>query len=146
MFNSLKRPYDRGLSVITSYSIHYTKLYDNRIEKALPFTPIKAEWGFGQVKSGLVYPWSLMRPADEAGYKAWRTAGNGIGTWTGEWVWSEYIKFYQLWADVNGVRIDTKSDDININVDAYVDGDTAYIILNSLNTADTDINISLAGS
>lgn len=94
---------------------------------ALPFTVIKAQWGYGAFQMGedRVYPWRMMRQETEP-------ESYTVNGFTGEWVWTEYIKFYELWDDVNGTRVDTRSDDINILVDSYIDGDKAYLIVNNL--------------
>ncbi|MFY0607611.1 MAG: Ig-like domain-containing protein [Cyclobacteriaceae bacterium] len=94
---------------------------------ALPFTVIKARWGYGAFQSGVErpYPWRMMRQDTEP-------ESYTVNGFTGDWVWTEYIKFYELWKDVNGTRVDTKSDNINMLVDAYIDGDKAFLIVNNL--------------
>jgi agarase len=101
------------------------------IAKALPFIVVKAEWGRG------TYPYGprLMIQKFE------RTE---VITET-EWVYSDLVLFYNLWSEVNGTRIDTWSSDLDIQVDAYVDGDDAYIILNNLEFDDTEVNLNAFG-
>ena len=53
---------------------------------------------------------------------------------SGHWEWSGYIRWYELWADVDGTRVETPSSDPDIQVDAYVDGSTGFLILNNLET------------
>lgn len=110
----------------------------DRIEKALPFTVTKAEWGFGFTGPNIPYPWRMMRQAQEPG----RYTPSG---YTGEWVWTDYIKFYELWKDVSGTRIDTKPGDLNIQTDGFVNGNKAYVILNSLKSEPTTVVPSLEG-
>ncbi|MBD0401358.1 Ig-like domain-containing protein [Flammeovirga sp. EKP202] len=95
------------------------------ITKSMPFTPIKAIWG-DIPDQDLRYPYAMMR--DEDG--------------DGEWEWSEYIKFFQLWSNVKGTRIDTKSTNRDLQVDAYVDGNKIYLILNNLENTPKDVNLS----
>ncbi|NME69318.1 Ig-like domain-containing protein [Flammeovirga aprica] len=95
------------------------------ITKSMPFTPIKAIWG-DIPDQDLRYPYAMMR--DENG--------------DGEWEWSEYIKFFELWSNVKGTRIDTKSTNRDVQVDAYVDGNKIYLILNNLENNTKDINLS----
>jgi len=53
--------------------------------------------------------------------------------------------FYNLWSEVNGTRIDTWSSDLDIQVDAYVDGDDAYIILNNLEFDEAEVKLNAFG-
>lgn len=105
----------------------------NRIEKAIPFIPVKAEWG--RISESIPYYWRLMRQANE-----------GAGESGTDWVYTEQVKFYQLWSDVKGLRVDTWASDQDIQVDAYVDGNDAYLILNSLEFGVTDIDLSMLGN
>ncbi len=100
----------------------------NTILSALNFLIVKAEWGYS---NGYPYHHRLMRKENEP------------DSYTGQWVYTDMVKFYQLWKNVNGTRIDTKSDNLDVQVDGYVDGDKAYIILNNLNFVNEEVNLSL---
>lgn len=89
------------------------------ILKSIPFTPLKAEWG--RISSTVPYYWRLMRRASE-----------GEGETGNKWVWTDQVKFYQLWSDVKGTRVDSKSLDVDIQVDSYVNGNVMYIIADNL--------------
>ncbi len=95
------------------------------ITKSMPFTPIKAIWG-DIPDQDLRYPYAMMR--DENG--------------DGEWEWSEYIKFFQLWSNVKGTRIDTKSSNRDLQVDAYVEGNKTYLIINNLEDDTKTVDLS----
>lgn len=107
----------------------------NTIAKALPFLIVKAIWG--STPDGNPYNNRLMRQQNEP-----TTFVPGYG-YTGNWVYTEMVKFYQLWSKVKGTRVDTTSDDLDIQVDAYVDGDKAYIILNNLEFVAKDVDLSI---
>lgn len=62
------------------------------------------------------YPWTILKPDKD-------------GKWT---EFTNFIKFYQFWADVKGTRVDCEPADPDIQVDAYVDGKDAYLILDNL--------------
>ncbi len=94
------------------------------IVKSMPFTPIKATWGDWSPTQR--YPYAMM---DET------SSGSGVWEWTG------YIKWFELWSDVEGTRIETLSNDPDIQVDAYVNGSTGYLILNNLETVAKTINL-----
>lgn len=105
----------------------------NLIGKAMPFIMVKCEWGRNDT-TGIPYSARLMRQADEI-YNPTNT--------TGEWVYTEHVKFYQLWSDVSGTRVDTISSDPDIQIDAYVDGTNAYVILNNMDTEAQTIDLNL---
>lgn len=86
---------------------------------AIPFTVVKAEWGFNQ-SANVPYTARLMRKANEP------------SSYTGEWVYTDRVLFYDLWKNVKGTRVDTKATDLDIQVDAYIDGNKGYVILNNL--------------
>ncbi|MFY0598574.1 MAG: T9SS type A sorting domain-containing protein [Cyclobacteriaceae bacterium] len=125
------------LKAANSMMIQFMERPD-RIEKALPFTVIKAQWGFGFTGPNIPYPWRMMRQDQEP--SNYTPSG-----YSGEWVWTDYIKFYELWDEVNGTRIDTKSEDINIQTDAYVDGNKAYVVFNSLIPESTTVQPTIDG-
>lgn len=106
------------------------------IAKTIPFIVVKAEWG-RTTQNGQSIPYGprLMVQKFE------RT---GVSTET-EWVYSDIELFYNLWSEVNGTRVDTWSSDLDIQVDAYVDGDDAYIILNNLEFDETEVNLHAFG-
>lgn len=93
------------------------------ILSSMPFIITKAEWG--RQADGDPYPWRLMRQAFE---------GEGEeGSW---WVFTDMVKFYQLWSDVRGTRIAIESTDPDIQSNAFVDGDKLYVVLNNLYFSD----------
>ncbi|GAB1855969.1 hypothetical protein MHTCC0001_08040 [Flavobacteriaceae bacterium MHTCC 0001] len=102
----------------------------NTIEKAIPFIMMKAEWGY---RDNLPYQLRLLRRENEP------------NSYEGKWVYTDLIKFYDLWKHVEGTRIDTFSTDMDILVDAYVDGDKAFIILNNLDFEPKTIALNLKG-
>jgi len=93
------------------------------IELSMPFTPIKAQWGDN---ASAPYHYKMMRDDD----------GDG------NWEWSDYIKWFELWDDIEGTRVDTQSTDPDIQVDAYVEGKVAYLILNNLENEETSIGLN----
>lgn len=98
----------------------------NLIASTINFIIAKAEWGYTNVP----YVHRLLRKENEP------------NAYTGNWVYTDMIKFYQLWADVKGTRIDTYSDNLDIQVDGYLNGDKFYLIMNNLNFNDEVIDLS----
>ncbi|WP_406827501.1 agarase [Microbulbifer sp. ARAS458-1] len=104
----------------------------DQILKSIPFVTVKAEWG--RKSETVPYSNRLMRQKHEA-------AGE-----TGDaWVYTELVKFYQLWSDVKGTRVDSWASDLDVQVNAYVDGDTAYLVLNNLEQEDTELSLAALG-
>jgi len=101
------------------------------IAKTIPFIVVKAEWG----RTAVPYGPRLMVQKFERTEVASET----------EWVYSDLALFYNLWSEVNGTRIDTWSSDLDIQVDAYVDGDDAYIILNNLEFDEAEVKLNAFG-
>ncbi|MEM6699302.1 MAG: beta-agarase, partial [Bacteroidota bacterium] len=105
------------------------------IEKTIPFVLTQADFSFGNPVAGFPYPWRMMRRANEP------------SAYTGDWVFTEVIKFYELWSDVKGTRVDTKSTDPDLMVDAYVDqaNNKAYLILNNIDERNFSVNLNEFG-
>ncbi|ANQ52855.2 carbohydrate-binding protein [Flammeovirga sp. MY04] len=95
------------------------------ITKSMPFTPVKAVWG-DIPDQNLRYPYAMMHPDAN-----------------GNWEWSEYIKFFELWSNVKGTRVETKASNPDVQVNAYANGNTLYVILNNLEDNEKNINLSM---
>lgn len=98
--------------------------------KTIPFTVVKAEWGRG------TYPYGprLMRQANEP------------VSATGEWIYTDLVRFYDLWKNVKGTRVEISSADPDIQVDAYTDGDKLYVVLNNIVDGSRTIDMTLLDS
>ncbi|WP_220763767.1 hypothetical protein [Flavobacterium sp. UMI-01] len=102
------------------------------IAVAIPFFMLKSEWG--RTKEGYPYRSRLFRQQFEK-----------EGETGDKWVFTDLVKFYQLWSDVKGKRIDTKSNLVDIQTDAYVDGKKVYLIVNNLNETKQAIQLNVLG-
>lgn len=98
------------------------------IDIAINFLIVKAEWGYF---NGVPYNHRLMRRENEP------------NSYTGDWVYTDMVKFYELWQNVNGQRVDSRSDDLDIQVKSFVDGAKAYVILNNLHFEPTEIDLEI---
>ncbi|NIJ44944.1 agarase [Wenyingzhuangia heitensis] len=103
------------------------------IELALPFFMLKCEWG--RDKKGNPYRSRLLRQQFEA-----------EGETGDKWVYTDLVKFYQLWSDVKGKRLDIATDNIDIQTDAYVDKNKVYVIANNLLQVENMLDINLEGT
>ena len=102
------------------------------IQKTIPFITVKAEWG--RISETVPYTWRLMRQASEA-----------AGESGDEWVYTEVVKFYELWSDVGGTRVDSYATDPDVLVDAYIDDSDLFIIANNLEFEDAHVSVALDG-
>ncbi|TXG34846.1 agarase [Seonamhaeicola maritimus] len=100
----------------------------NTIEMAIPFIVAKAEWGYWD---NIPYNHRLLRKENEP------------ESYTGKWVYTDLIKFYDLWKNVKGTRVDTYTNDLDVLVDAYVDENKAFVILNNLEDQTVEIDLNL---
>ncbi|MFY0626705.1 MAG: T9SS type A sorting domain-containing protein [Reichenbachiella sp.] len=99
---------------------------------SIPFMILKALWGTSE--NGIPYGPRLLRQKKEVpGFE-----GNGE-----DWVYTEFIKYFELWENVNGTRIDTYSADPDLLVDAYVENNKVYLILNNLVFEPKTIDINM---
>lgn len=103
----------------------------NIINKTIDFLPVKAEWG--STGADNTYSHRLMRKENEP------------SSYTGQWVYAETVKLYQLWSDVKGSRVDSKSTNPDLMTDVYVDGNKAYLILDNLNFTSVDVSTNILG-
>ncbi|ALM91891.1 MULTISPECIES: Ig-like domain-containing protein [Alteromonas] len=88
------------------------------ISKAIPFVTVKALWG---TRNGFPYNWRLLRQAKE-----------GEGEQGEHWVFTEMVKFYELWSDVQGTRVDSFTTNEDILIDSYVSKEKLYVIFSNL--------------
>lgn len=131
-YNQPWTPY-RDWLFIRSFNAMMMQLMErsNHIIKAIPFSVAKGEWG--RNSQDVPYYWRLMRQTGEPNNAK------------GDWVWTEIIKFYELWQNVNGKRYYSASSDIDIRVDAYSEGNKAFVILHNMDTKDVKVNLKSKG-
>ncbi|MGL6260262.1 hypothetical protein [Vibrio sp. WXL103] len=101
----------------------------DQILKAIPFSLTKARW---HGEEGRNYPWRLMRHNDEK-----------PGQEGNHYIFTDIIKFYELWSDVKGTRVDTNSVNKDVLVDSYVDGNKVYVAASNLLNQAAEINVEL---
>ncbi|WP_048688741.1 Ig-like domain-containing protein [Catenovulum maritimum] len=109
-----------------------------QVVKSMPFAPIKGKWGLltGPDGEAIRYEAALMH-TDEALSEDYDDA---------EWYVTDKIQWYELWSDVKGTRVDTHSSDPDVQVDAYVDGNHTYLILNNLEWYDIPVDLAFMGA
>ncbi|MEM9983626.1 MAG: T9SS type A sorting domain-containing protein [Bacteroidota bacterium] len=99
---------------------------------AIPFMILKAEWG--RTADGIPYGPRLLRQKKEvAGY-----TGNGE-----DWVYTDLVNYYEFWKDLDGTRAESRSNNLDILTDAYVDGNKAYVLLSNLSMSDQELELAV---
>lgn len=123
-------PYRDWLHIVSSNAMMMQFMERaNLINQTINFIVIKATWATTGVDD--TYNHRLMRRANEP------------ESYDGDWVYSEMIKIYQLWANVKGQRVDSRQSDLDILTDAYVDGNKAYVILSNLAFEERKVKLNL---
>lgn len=102
----------------------------DQILSTIPFVPIKAEWG----RTDVPYNWRLMRQKKEAD-----------GETGEEYVYTDIIKFYQFWKDVNGDRIASQTTDLDIQTVAYKTESSLYLIINNADVLAHSVTVDMIG-
>ncbi|QBG45907.1 hypothetical protein EGM51_00210 [Verrucomicrobia bacterium S94] len=102
------------------------------IFKAIPFIMLKEEWAADG--GTYAHSWRLFRKENEP------------ESYTGDWVYTDYIKFYDLWKNVRGTRVHIVTDDPDVQVDAYVNSNQLFVVLNNLNETPAPVDLSLFGN
>ncbi len=107
----------------------------NNINIAMPFFMLRSDWGYNPT-TGIPHTSRVMRREGEA-----------EGKFTGDYVFGEAIKAFQLWKDVKGTRVETSSANLDVLADAYVDEstNTAYLILSNLSFEPMELSLSVNG-
>jgi len=97
----------------------------HKILKAIPFIVDKAVWYSNS--NGFPYPHVLLQST------------NGGS----DWEYTHLVKYYELWKNVEGKRIDSWSHDPDLQIDGYIKENKAYIILNNLEHGDRSVELNL---
>jgi len=98
----------------------------DRLLKAIPFIAGESNWFYKDKRNPdkHAYPWAMIRKAKD-----------------GSKVYTDLIKFYELWKDVNGKRIDITSNNPDIQAHAFVNDKKAYISLNNLDNLEQKVSL-----
>ena len=104
----------------------------NLMLKTIPFVTAKAEWGR---RDGVAYNRRLLHQAKER--------PGGVDD---DWIFTDLVMYFQLWADVEGTRVSAKVDNPDVLAKSYVNGKKAYVILSNLNPEKETVSLKLFDS
>ncbi|MFY0607637.1 MAG: hypothetical protein JXR10_13050 [Cyclobacteriaceae bacterium] len=110
---------------------------EDRMLISIPFITGKAEWHITEANNYEPYGAVLWRPTSVT-----PTSDPNNPTING-WQYTARIKFFQLWDEVAGDRVFIKSNNPDIQAQAFLDGDRLHVALNNLddNTRGIDLNM-----
>ena len=108
----------------------------DRIEIAIPFTTGKSTWHITEQNNYVPYKAVLYKPIP---------FGVPLDQVTG-WEFTNRIYFYDLWKDLAGDRVLIRSDNSDVQVQAFVDSNKLYVALNNLDDFDQPINMNMNGN
>jgi len=108
----------------------------DRVEIAIPFTTGKATWHITEENNYMPYKAVLYKPIP---------IGVPLDQVTG-WEYTNRIHFYDLWKDVLGDRILIRSDNKDVLVQGFLDGNKLHIALNNLDDFEQPINLNFNGN
>ena len=108
---------------------------ENRMEISIPFTTGKSTWHLTQENNYLPYKAVLYKPIP---------LGVPLDQVT-DWEYTDRIYFYDLWKNVSGERIWIQSDNPDIQVQAFKNGEKLYVALNNLDDFSQTVDLSLLG-
>jgi len=108
---------------------------ENTMEISIPFTVAKAPWHIIAANSYKPYHSVLFEPVP---------MGVPINQIT-EWVYNDRIYFYKLWQNVRGDRVEIKSNNPDVQVQAFLDQKTLYVAFNNLDDSVQVVDINFLG-
>jgi hypothetical protein len=102
----------------------------DRLSIAIPFTSGKSIWHITAANNYQPYGAVLFKPTNI-----------GQPNPTG-WVYTPRVNFYKLWQEVKGERIYIKSDNPDIQSQAFVSGSKIYLALSNLDSKNQNVNLN----
>jgi|GEM_PF-866644 len=97
---------------------------------SIPFITGKSTWHLTAANKFQPYGAVLFRPKN-------------IGTSNpGEWVYTPRLHFYDLWRKFKGKRVETNSDNPDIQAQAFADNNKLYVALNNIDNVTRKVNLN----
>lgn len=102
----------------------------------IPFITEKAKWHITEANGYMPYGAVLFVPS---------VMGVPVNNST-VWDYTPRIKFYELWKGVKGNRVDIHSENPDVQTQAFMDGNTMYVILNNLDDNTQEVTLDFPSS
>ncbi len=132
---------------LNSMLFNFFERQDN-IEICIPFITGRADFWYQDFMQdggdGTVKPYTpaYMRPTELLDTPDPQT---GLRR-NNEFVLTFKQNFFKFWKDIKGDRAKITSDNLDVQVQAFVDGNTAYVLLNNLDSTDKVVNLNFLGN
>ncbi|TRX48004.1 carbohydrate-binding protein [Fulvivirga sp. M361] len=107
---------------------------EDKMAISIPFITDKSTWHINAANNYQPY-----------GAALWKPSNIGQPNPTG-WVFTPRINFYELWKDVKGRRVLANSNNPDIQIQAFVDGNKLFVAINNLDDASNTINLNFASA
>lgn len=108
---------------------------ENNMEISIPFTVAKAPWHIIASNNYKPYHSVLFEPVP-IGVPVTQIEG---------WIYNDRINFYKLWQNVRGDRVEIKSNNPDVQAQAFLDQNKMYVALNNLDDSVKIVDVNLAG-
>ncbi|WAJ72286.1 RICIN domain-containing protein [Catenovulum adriaticum] len=108
----------------------------DRLLTSIPFNTGKAAWHYNAANNWNPYGAAVLRPDPNS-------IVNGEPT---NFFWTKRVDFYRLWSNVKGKRVKVESNNPDIQLNAFVDGNKAYVAINTLADYWETVNLDFANS
>ncbi|MBD0403752.1 carbohydrate-binding protein [Flammeovirga sp. EKP202] len=105
---------------------------ENKIEISIPFITDKSLWHLTAANNYQPYSAALFIPTNLG-------QPNVAG-----WKYAPKIHFYELWKNVKGNRVHVATDNPDIQIQGFADGNKLYVALNNLDDANQTVNLDFA--
>lgn len=108
----------------------------DRLLTTIPFNTGKAAWHYNAANNWNPYGATILRPDPTS-------IVDGKPT---NFFWTKRADIYRLWSDVQGSRVKVETTNPDIQVNAFVNGNKAYVALNSLAEAWETVDLDFVNS
>jgi hypothetical protein len=102
-------------------------------ELTIPFTTGKSTWHITEANNYLPYKAVLFKPVP---------VGVPLDQVT-SWEYTDRIYFYELWKNVSGNRIEVNSNNPDVQIQGFRNGNKLYVALNNLDDFDRSVSLQL---
>lgn len=108
----------------------------DRLLTSIPFNTGKSAWHYNAGNNWNPYGAAVLRPDPNS-------IVNGQPT---NFFWTKRLDFYRLWADVKGKRVKVESSNPDIQINAFVSANKAYVAINTLADYNDTVNLDFVNS
>lgn len=105
---------------------------ENNLYISIPFITGKSKWHLNKNNNFTPYKAAMMIPTNLGEAKP-----NG-------WEYNAKVYFYKQWSNVKGKRVYVATDNPDVQIQGFVDGNMLYVALNNLDDNDQEVNLNFS--